>query len=75
MFYINVYIPYALIQYISHIKCVQIIEKNHFIFRACQAVSDADLQGVCYTKQECDDNGGTEDGNCAAGFGTCCVIT
>jgi len=42
---------------------------------ACQAVSDADLKGVCYTKQECDDNGGTEDGNCAAGFGTCCVIT
>jgi len=42
---------------------------------ACQAVSDDSLQGVCYTKQECDDLGGTEDGNCAAGFGTCCVIT
>jgi len=42
---------------------------------ACQAVSDDALQGVCYTKQECDDLGGTEDGNCAAGFGTCCVIT
>jgi len=42
---------------------------------ACQAVSDDALQGVCYTKQECDDLGGTEDGNCAAGFGTCCVIS
>jgi len=42
---------------------------------ACQAVSDDSLQGVCYTKQECDDLGGTEDGNCAAGFGTCCVIS
>merc|ERR1712088_1162055 len=42
---------------------------------ACRAVSDDALQGVCYTKQECDDLGGTEDGNCAAGFGTCCVIT
>jgi len=42
---------------------------------ACQAVSDDTLQGVCYTKQECDDLGGTEDGNCAAGFGTCCIIT
>ena len=51
------------------------ITKKNSIFRACQAVSDDALQGVCYTKQECDDLGGTEDGNCAAGFGTCCVIT
>ena len=50
-------------------------QRNLFISRACQAVSDTDLQGVCYTKQECDDKGGTEDGNCAAGFGTCCIIT
>merc|ERR1711936_949794 len=42
---------------------------------ACQAVSEADLQGVCLTKQECDDLGGTGDGNCAAGFGSCCIIT
>jgi len=41
----------------------------------CQATSSADLQGVCMTKEECDDiSGGSEDGNCAAGFGTCCVI-
>ena len=47
---------------------------SFFSFRACQAVSDANLQGVCYTKQECDDLGGEEDGNCAAGFGTCCIV-
>jgi len=41
----------------------------------CQAVSDATLQGVCYTQQECDDLGGTADGNCAAGFGTCCIVS
>jgi len=40
----------------------------------CQSVSDVNLQGVCYTKQECDDLGGEEDGNCAAGFGTCCIV-
>jgi len=40
----------------------------------CQAVSDSNLQGVCYTKQECTDLGGEEDGNCAAGFGTCCIV-
>ena len=43
-------------------------------FSGCQSVSDVNLQGVCYTKQECDDLGGEEDGNCAAGFGTCCII-
>lgn len=41
----------------------------------CQSVSTADLQGVCMTKQECEDGGGTTDGNCAAGFGTCCIFT
>jgi len=41
----------------------------------CQAVSSSDLQGVCYTSQECSDLGGTADGNCAASFGVCCVIT
>ena len=44
------------------------------IFRACQAVSDANLQGTCYTSQECTDLGGIADGNCANGFGTCCII-
>jgi len=41
---------------------------------ACQAVSDTTLQGTCYTSQECSDLGGTADGNCANGFGTCCII-
>jgi len=40
----------------------------------CQSVSDVNLQGVCYTQQECDELGGESDGNCAAGFGTCCII-
>jgi len=40
----------------------------------CQAKSSTALQGVCYTDKECSDRGGTEDGNCAAGFGRCCVF-
>jgi hypothetical protein len=32
------------------------------------------LTGVCLTSTECSDKGGTDSGNCAAGFGTCCVI-
>lgn len=41
----------------------------------CQSTSDGNLQGVCYTQQECSDLGGTAEGNCAAGFGICCIVT
>jgi hypothetical protein len=40
----------------------------------CQATSSTTLQGVCHTSEECDDLGGTADGNCAASFGVCCVV-
>merc|ERR1712141_810361 len=30
--------------------------------------------GTCYTATECSDNGGTASGNCAAGFGVCCLF-
>ena len=40
----------------------------------CQAKSSAALQGVCFTDTECADRGGTEDGNCASGFGRCCIF-
>ena len=31
------------------------------------------LGGDCYTKQECDAKGGTAAGECALGYGVCCV--
>jgi hypothetical protein len=40
----------------------------------CQATSSAQLQGTCYTETECKTKGGSKDGNCAAGFGVCCVF-
>ena len=40
----------------------------------CQAVSDDALQGICNTQQQCTDIGGSADGNCAAGFGVCCIV-
>jgi len=40
----------------------------------CQSTNSENLQGVCYTSEECSDVGGTADGNCAAGFGVCCII-
>merc|ERR1712045_26028 len=30
--------------------------------------------GTCYTTTECSDKGGTKSGNCASGFGVCCVF-
>ena len=30
--------------------------------------------GVCYSAWECSERGGQEMGNCASGFGRCCVI-
>lgn len=41
----------------------------------CQAASSAALQGVCFTNQQCSDKGGRADGNCAASFGVCCIIS
>jgi len=30
--------------------------------------------GLCYTKEECREQGGSQQGNCAMGFGVCCVF-
>jgi len=30
--------------------------------------------GTCYTKEECEDRNGKEQGSCADGFGVCCII-
>ena len=32
------------------------------------------LSGVCYSQDDCSDKGGSADGNCANGFGVCCMI-
>ena len=32
------------------------------------------VYGTCYSKSECNDKGGTADGNCASGFGVCCTF-
>jgi len=45
----------------------------------CQSTStstgSSNRNGTCYTENECSDKGGTVAGNCAAGFGVCCVFT
>lgn len=41
----------------------------------CTSTAAASQAGVCYTSQECSDLGGSAQGNCAASFGVCCIIT
>ncbi|TRY74631.1 hypothetical protein TCAL_15613, partial [Tigriopus californicus] len=40
----------------------------------CQALSSSITGGTCLSAQECSSQGGTMDGNCAAGFGVCCIF-
>lgn len=55
-------------------KAFSLFNVVRFKNSACQATSSADLQGVCYTSEECSDKQGTADGNCASSFGVCCVL-
>jgi len=46
----------------------QIVKFNN---EACNAIDGT--MGTCYTASECTTKGGEERGNCASGFGVCCV--
>merc|ERR1712018_1062097 len=37
--------------------------------------SGVNRNGTCYTTTECTDEGGTASGNCASGFGICCLFS
>merc|ERR1712051_140706 len=48
-------------------------------FKNEECTSDTSLSGgaragTCYTATECSDKSGTKSGNCASGFGVCCVF-
>jgi len=40
----------------------------------CTSSTSSTTYGTCLTSSECTTNGGSSDGNCAAGFGVCCII-
>merc|ERR1712110_156858 len=63
----------------------QIRKEKHFslfsvvTFKNEQCTSETTLTGgarpgTCYTTTECSDKKGTKSGNCASGFGVCCVF-
>merc|ERR1719510_798904 len=41
----------------------------------CTSSTSSTTYGTCLTSSECSTNGGSSDGNCAAGFGVCCIIS
>merc|ERR1719210_390104 len=41
---------------------------------AKSSTSATEVLGTCFSNSECNAKGGTIDGNCAAGFGTCCTF-
>jgi len=42
---------------------------------ACRSTSGTYSNGTCYTSGECSSKGGSAQGNCAAGFGVCCIFS
>jgi len=40
----------------------------------CQSTKHTENKGICYSSTECSGKGGLAEGNCAAGFGVCCII-
>jgi len=42
---------------------------------ACSSTSGTYSNGTCFTANECSSKGGSAQGNCAAGFGVCCVFS
>merc|ERR1719348_2531883 len=41
----------------------------------CTSTSSTYDNGTCFTASECSSKGGSAMGNCAAGFGVCCVFS
>jgi len=56
-------------------KAFSLFSVVQFPNQQCTASSSSTTYGTCYTSSECTAKGGSSDGNCAAGFGVCCVIT
>merc|ERR1719499_2839721 len=56
-------------------KAFSLFSIVQFPNQQCTSASSSSTYGTCYTASECSSKGGSTDGNCAAGFGVCCVIS
>ena len=53
---------------------LSILSVVSFPNKQCTSASDDFTFGTCLSATECGEAGGMKDGNCASGFGVCCVI-
>lgn len=56
-------------------KSLSLFSVVQFDNDACTTQDTSSTKGVCWTSSECSDKGGTVSGNCASGFGVCCLFT
>jgi len=48
--------------------------KNAACISTSTTMSSGNRNGTCYTSEECEEKKGKAEGNCASGFGVCCVF-
>ena len=72
--YIYMYIVFIYLSNHSHIFPVfSLFSIVTFKNDGCASTNNG-RNGTCYTSSECRDKSGSAQGNCAAGFGVCCVF-
>lgn len=83
MFLVSVYTYIAAIVLVSSESSGDKQSKHFSLFSVvtfqnaeCTATDTSltDIHGTCYTTTECNDKGGSKSGNCASGFGVCCLF-
>lgn len=55
-------------------KAIGIFNIVKFDNDVCQS-NNMNMNGTCYTAEECSDRNGVASGTCAEGYGVCCIIT
>jgi len=56
-------------------KAFSLFSVVQFPNEECTSSDSSTTVGTCITTSECTSRGGTSGGNCAAGFGVCCIIS
>merc|ERR1712062_704419 len=49
--------------------------KNEPCYSTSETMNNGNRNGTCFTSTECEEKNGRAEGNCASGFGICCVFT
>merc|ERR1711953_847028 len=58
----------------KHFSLFSVVTFKNDECTSLSSVAGGATTGTCYSTTECSDKSGTASGNCAAGFGVCCVF-